>query len=96
MGTSAYVLDRVLGDARRVALAPEAQRAQHERVSRLVLLCEDLLRPLPGCEVTLAEAVAFLYRDRRAAGEAAGRRTARSMSARDSRVPDLFGGGLGG
>ncbi len=97
MGTSAYVLDRVLGDVRRVALAPEAQRAQHERVSRLVLLCEDLLRPLPGTEVTLAEAVAFLYRDRRAAGEAAAvRRGARSPSARDARVPDLFGGGSSG
>ena len=94
MHTSAYVLDRILGDARRVALPPEAQRAQYERVGRLVLLCEDLLRPLPGCEVSLPEAVAFLYRDRRAAEEAAARRgrpaTAR---ARDSRVPDLFDGG---
>ena len=67
MKTSPYILARILGGENPMALSAEMQRNQYERVNRLVLLCEDLLRPLPGSEVTLHEAVSFLYRDRRAA-----------------------------
>ena len=69
--------------------------AFYERVSRLVLLCEDLLQPLPECGVTLHEAVSFLYRDQRSAEEAAMARQRRSAAGRRGaghrpREPDLF------
>ena len=65
-------------------------------MNRLVLLCEDLLRPLPGSGVTLGEAVSFLYRDRHAAEAAAVARTRRRAPARPGggvgpSPPDLFG-----
>ena len=85
MKTSPYILARILGGENRVALSAEMQRNQYERVNRLVLLCEDLLRPLPGSEVTLHEAVSFLYRDRRAAEEAARVRKRRATAGRAPR-----------
>ena len=95
MKTSPYILARVLGGESPMALSAEHQRNLYERVNRLVLLCEDLLRPLPGCGVTLHEAVSFLYRDRRSADEAAMARTRRSAPGRSgaghgARAPDLF------
>ena len=95
MKTSPYILARVLGGESPMALSAERQRNLYERVNRLVLLCEDLLRPLPECGVTLHEAVSFLYRDRRSAEEAAMARKRRSTAGRrgDShrpREPDLF------
>ena len=95
MKTSPYILARVLGGEHPMALSGEHQRNLHERVSRLVLLCEDLLRPLPGCGVTLHEAVSFLYRDRRSAEEAAIARHRRRAADRRGagprpRTPDLF------
>ena len=95
MKTSPYILARILGGENRVALSAEMQRNQYERVNRLVLLCEDLLRPLPGSEVTLHEAVSFLYHDRRAAEEATRVRKRRATAGglraghRPS-APDLF------
>ena len=89
MKTSPFIVSRVLGSGDRMALTAEEQRNLHDRVNRLVLICEDLLRPLPGCELTLGEAVAFLLRDRQAAQEAA---TGRS----GVRLPDRPGEGLDG
>ena len=74
MKTSPFILSRVLGSGIRMALTADEQRRLHDRVARLVLVCEDLLRPLPGCELTLGEAVAFLLRDRQAAQERAAER----------------------
>lgn len=61
MSASAFVLERALAPAvaeserdnlplavRRRAVVD--QRRLHDRVARLVLVCEDLLRPLPGTE----------------------------------------------
>ena len=95
MKTSPYILARVLGGENPMALSAEHQRNLYERVNRLVLLCEDLLRPLPGCGVTLHEAVSFLYRDRRSADEAAmARKRQRAAGRRGAghrpRAPDLF------
>ena len=95
MKTSPYILARVLGGEHPMALSAEHQRNLYERVNRLVLLCEDLLRPLPECGVTLHEAVSFLYRDRRAAEEAAMARQRRRAAGRPGagprpREPDLF------
>ena len=95
MKTSPYILGRVLDGESRMALSGEEQRKQYERVNRLVLLCEDLLRPLPGSGVTLGEAVSFLYRDRQAAEEATVARTRRKAPARPGggvgpSLPDLF------
>ncbi len=67
MKTSPFIVSRVLGGGNRMALTAAEQRRLHDRVTRLVLICEDLLRSLPGTEVTLGEAVAFLLRDRQAA-----------------------------
>ena len=97
MKTSPYILARILGGENRMALSAQKQRNLYERVNRLVLLCEDLLRPLPEGEVTLREAVSFLYRDRQAAEEAAmvrrRRRTAGRRGAGDRpSEPDLFEG----
>ena len=58
-----------------------------------MLLCEDLLRPLPGSGVTLGEAVSFLCHDRQAAAEARTRRKApaRPGGGVQPSLPDLFG-----
>ena len=98
MKTSPFILSRVLGGANRMVLTAEEQRNLHDRVNRLVLVCEDLLHPLPGCDVTLGEAVAFLYRDRQAAQEAVTeRRTGGSPGRRDAGgqwdLPGLSGEG---
>ena len=95
MKTSPYILARVLGGEHPMALSAEHQHRLYERVSRLVLLCEDLLQPLPECGVTLHEAVSFLYRDQRSAEEAAMARQRRSAAGRRGaghrpREPDLF------
>ena len=97
MKTSPYILARILGGENPMALSAQMQRNLYERVNRLVLLCEDLLRPLPESEVTLHEAVSFLYRDRQAAEEAAMvRRPRRSAGGRGAgdrpSEPDLFDG----
>ena len=95
MKTSPYILARVLGGENRMVLSAQQQRNLYERVNRLVLVCEDLLRPLPESDVTLREAVSFLYRDRQASEEEAmarrQRRTAgrRGAGGRPSE-PDLF------
>ena len=95
MKTSPYILARILGGEHPMALSVQMQRNLYERVNRLVLLCEDLLRPLPESEVTLREAVSFLYRDRQAAEEATmvrrRRRTAGGRGAgRRPSEPGLF------
>jgi len=82
MKTSPFILSRVLGGGTRMALTADEQRRLHDRVARLVLVCEDLLRPLPGTEATLGEAVAFLLRDRQAAQEAAADRDVGQPSVR--------------
>lgn len=82
MKTSPFIVGRVLGGGIRLALTADEQRRLHDRVARLVLVCEDLLRPLPGTEATLGEAVAFLLRDRQAAQEAAADRDGRQSPAR--------------
>ena len=74
MKTSLFIVSRVLGEGNRMALTAEEQRRLHDRAARLLLVCEDLLRPLPGTGATLGEAVAFLLGDRQAAQEAASRR----------------------
>ena len=95
MRTSPYILSRVLGGVNRMALSAEHQRNLYARVNRLVLLCEDLLRPLPESGVTLREAVSFLYRDRQASAQAAMERKRRSTTSRRNAgrrpsAPDLF------
>ena len=69
MKTSPYILGRVLEDGGRMALSAEEQRNLHDGVGRMVELCEDILRPLPGCGVTLGEAVSFLFLERQEAGK---------------------------
>ena len=61
MKTSPYILSRVLEDGGRITLSSEEQRNLHDGVGRMVEICEELLRPLPGCGVTLGEAVSFLF-----------------------------------
>ena len=95
MKTSPYILSRVLGSAHRTGLSAEQQRNLYARVNRLVLLCEDLVRPLPGSGVTLREAVSFLVHDRRASAQAATQRKRRGAAGRRdagrrSVEPDLF------
>ena len=94
--TSRYVVSEVLESASRLELPAEDQRKLRDRVNRLLLLCEDLVRPLPETEVTLTEAVAFLYRDRQAVADAAARRKRRQTTAQrgvrdDQGMADLFG-----
>ena len=79
-----------------MGLSSDELRTLRDRVNRLVLLCEDLVRPLPGTEVTLGEAVAFLFRDRQAVADAAARRERRRATARrgdEQDMGDLFGEG---
>ena len=82
MKTSPFILSRVLGEGNRMALTAEEQRRLHDRAARLLLVCEDLLRPLPGTGATLGEAVAFLLRDRQTAQEAASKRSGGPAPAR--------------
>ena len=93
--TSRYILS-VLESENRMELSAEQQRNLRDRMNRLVLLCEDLLGPLPGTEVTLGEAVAFLFRDRQAVADAGARRKRRQATAgqgtgAEQGMADLFG-----
>ncbi|MYE60359.1 MAG: hypothetical protein F4X35_12620 [Alphaproteobacteria bacterium] len=45
-----------------LALTEEEQRRLYSRVNLLLLACQDLTAPLPGTDVTLREAVEFLWR----------------------------------
>ena len=45
-----------------VALSEDEQRRLYSRVNLLLLACQDLTAALPGTEVTLREAVEFLWR----------------------------------
>ena len=92
--TSRYIFDVILERKNRMELSAEELRTLRDRVNRLLLLCEDLARALPGTEVTLGEAVAFLFRDRQAVGEAAARRSRRRPPGRRGTgqgMDDLFG-----
>ena len=94
--TSRYVVDEILESANRMELSAEDLRNLLVRVNRLVLLCDDLLRPLPGTEVTLGEAVAFLFRDRQAVAAAPARWKRRQPTAQrgartEQGMADLFG-----
>ena len=60
MKTSPFILREVLGEDCRLALTGAEQRALHACAVRLAALGTDLLAPLPGSGVTLAEALAFL------------------------------------
>ena len=60
---SRFVIETVLGPEHRLALGAEEQRDLANRVNRLLLISEDLAGPLPGSDVSLAEAVAFLRHD---------------------------------
>ena len=64
---SRFVLGCALDDdaAHRLALSEEEQRALYNRINLLLMATQDLLRPLPGSEVTLREAVEFLFRAER-------------------------------
>ena len=77
-------------------LTAEEQRNLRDRVNRLVLLCEDLVGALPGTQVTLGEAVAFLLRDRQAATDAGARRSRGKATVRRAAghgMEDLFAEG---
>ncbi len=50
------------GPVIRLALSEEEQRRLYSRVNLLLLACQDLTAALPGTEVTLREAVEFLWR----------------------------------
>ena len=82
-----------------MALTAEEQRSLHERTVRLASLGEELLRPLPGSEVTLGEALLFLWRDLQARQQEEAARTRRnggpSRPGAGGRrgLPDLFGEG---
>ncbi len=100
MKTSPFIIGEVLGEDYRLALTGEEQRDLHDRTVRLASLSEDLLRdPLPGSDVTLSEALAFLWRDSQArqreqeitkSGNGGPHRPG-SGARRD--LPDLFGEG---
>ena len=92
--TSRFIFDEILGRENRKELSAEELRTLRDRVNRVLLVCEDLVRPLPGTEVTLGEAVAFLFRDRQAVAEAAARRNPRWPPRRRGTgqgMDDLFG-----
>ena len=64
MKTSPFIVREVLGEDCRLALTADEQRDLHDRTVRLASLSEGLLRDLlPGSDVTLSEALAFLWRD---------------------------------
>ena len=99
MKTSPFILKEVLGEDCRMALTAEEQHGLHERTVRLASLGEELLRPLPGSEVTLGEALLFLWRDLQARQQEEAARTRRnggvprSGAGRPGGLPDLFGEG---
>jgi hypothetical protein len=49
------------GPVMRLALSEEEQRTLYNRVNLLLLTCLDLTAALPGTEVTLRDAVEFLW-----------------------------------
>ena len=50
------------GPVMRLTLSEEEQRTLYNRVNLLLLTCLDLTEALPGTEVTLRDAVEFLWR----------------------------------
>ncbi len=65
MSLSQFVVGCALADDGAVTplvLTEEEQRRLYSRVNRLLLACLDLTAPLPGTDVTLREAVEFLWR----------------------------------
>ena len=64
MKISHFVVRSALDDGpeMRLALSEEEQRALYNRVNLLLLTLLDLMAALPGTEVTLREAVEFLWR----------------------------------
>ena len=94
--TSRYIVGEILDGGNRLVLTAEEQRNLRDRVNRLVLLCEDLVGALPGTQVTLGEAVAFLLRDRQAATDAGARRSRGKATVRRAAghgMEDLFAEG---
>ena len=96
MKTSPFIVREILDAENRMPLSRAEERKLYERVNRLVLILKDLLRPLPGTDATLSEAVAFLFRDRQASGgEAVRRERRRATKPRgpgdEPGTPDLFG-----
>ncbi len=98
MKTSPFIVREVLGEDCRLALTADEQCDLHGRTVRLASLSEGLLRDLlPGSDVTLGEALAFLWHDRQARQRAPGPGTSgnagsprRGSGARRD-LPDLFG-----
>ena len=100
MKTSPFIVREVLGEDCRLALTGDEQRGLHDRTVRLASLSEDLLRDLlPGSDVTLGEALAFLWRDLQARQQEQGVRISgntgspRPGSGARRGLPDLFGEG---
>ena len=100
MKTSPFIIREVLGEDCRLALTGDEQQDLHDRTVRLASLSEGLLRdPLPGSDVTLGEALAFLWRDLQArqrdrgAGQSGSGGSARPGSGARRDLPDLFGEG---
>ena len=96
MKTSPFIVRVVLEGEHARALSTAEERKLYARVNRLLLILEDLVRPLPGTEVTLGEAVAFLFRDREASGGGEVRRERRRATKRRGPgdgpgTPDMFG-----
>ncbi len=100
MKTSPFIVREVLGEDCRLALTADEQRDLHDRTVRLASLSEGLLRDLlPGSDVTLGEALAFLWRDLEArqrghgAAKSGNAGSPRRSSGARRDLPDLFGEG---
>ena len=100
MKTSPFIVRDVLGEDCRLALTADEQRDLHDRTVRLASLSEGLLRDrLPGSDVTLGEALAFLWRDlqarqrKRGPGTSGNAGSPRPGSRAQRDLPDLFGEG---
>ena len=100
MKTSPFIVREVLGEDCRLALTADEQRDLHDRTVRLASLSEGLLRDLlPGSDVTLGEALAFLRRDlearqrERGAEKSGNAGSPRRSSGARRDLPDLFGEG---
>ena len=100
MKTSPFIVREVLGEDCRLALTADEQRDLHDRTVRLASLSEGLLRDLlPGSDVTLGEALAFLWRDLEArqrghgAAKSGNAGPLRPGSGSRRNLPDLFGEG---
>ena len=100
MKTSPFIVREVLGEDCRLALTGDEQRGLHDGTIRLASLSENLLRDLlPGSDVTLGEALAFLWRDLQArqreqeAGKSGNGGSLRPGSGARRGLPDLFGEG---